>query len=274
MPGPREEAPELARLERALEPIRAALTHHAIYDRVADMESLRVFMANHVFAVWDFMTLLKLLQRRLTCIEVPWLPPRDTTAARLINEIVLNEESDEIAPGHYVGHFHLYLAAMQEVDADSRPIRDFIAILRQGAAPEAALDAVPILPATREFVRGTLGFLERPVHEVAAAFLLGREELVPLMFTRILHYLEARGARCASFRCYLERHIALDTAEHGPLARRMLAGLCGADPRKWREATEAARSALQARLSLWEGIADILEPISSLSRAKGNLVAR
>lgn len=255
------EAPELSpaetgfsRLFLELKPAREAVEHHEMYRRVSDVSALRVFMANHVFAVWDFMTLLKLLQRRLTCVDLPWLPPLDTTAARLINEIVLNEETDEIAPGRHMGHFHLYLAAMQEVDADSRPIRDFVAALRQGAAPEAALAGLPILPTTRQFVLGNMRLLERPTHEAAAAFLLGREELVPMMFARILRHLEGCQIRCESFRCYLERHVELDAQEHGPMARRLLSGLCGSDARKWREATLAANTALSARLSLWDGI--------------------
>jgi hypothetical protein len=247
-----------AQLWREIEPAREAVAQHVVYGRLTDVYALRTFMSNHVFAVWDFMSLLKLLQQRLTCVEVPWLPPLDTTAARLINEIVLNEETDEIAPGRYSGHFHLYLAAMQEVDADSRPIRDFVAALRQRVPPEEALAGVPIAPSTRRFVLRNLALVNRPTHEVAAAFLLGREDLVPTMFTRILAHLTEKELRCDSFRLYLERHVALDAGQHGPMARRLLAGICGADARRWKEATQAANAALEARQSLWDGILEVL----------------
>jgi hypothetical protein len=53
---------------------------------------------------------------------------------------------------------------------------------------------------------------------------------------------------------YLERHIEVDGEEHGPMALRMVASLCGEEPKRWQEAAEAAESALQARLDLWDGI--------------------
>jgi hypothetical protein len=69
------------------------LSHH-LYQHICDERSLRLFMRAHVFAVWDFQSLIKALQRMLTCVEIPWLPSGDPLARRLINEIVLDEESD------------------------------------------------------------------------------------------------------------------------------------------------------------------------------------
>ncbi len=141
-------------------------------------------MTNHAFAVWDFMSLLKTLQQRLTCVGVPWLPPADATAARLVNEIVLGEETDEIAPGRFVSHFDLYLAAMTEIGADTGPVR--------------------------QFVVGTLRTCAASTLEVAASFLLGREDLVPAMFRPMLAELEKAGVKCDTYRLYLERHVYLD----------------------------------------------------------------
>jgi hypothetical protein len=245
-------------LRLRIEPLRAELLRHPIYGRVNDLPSLRLFMASHVWAVWDFMTLAKALQRSLTCVETPWLPPRDRRAARLINSIVLGEESDEIAPGQYASHFDLYLAAMAEVGADRAPIAALVSALRSGQPVGAALAEATIPRATREFVWTTLRTAgEGRVHEVAASFLHGREDLVPVMFRRILATLEVAGALvCPSFRCYLDRHVHVDEGEHAPMAAELLRSLCGEDEVKWKQAAEAAAVALTARRALWDGVFD------------------
>ncbi|MBI4586068.1 MAG: DUF3050 domain-containing protein [Planctomycetes bacterium] len=221
---------------------------------VGNLASLRVFMASHVFAVWDFMSLLKTLQRRLTCVEVPWLPSADPLAARLINEIVLGEETDEITPHRYMSHFDLYLEAMGEVGADTRPLEQFLARLRKGLSFEQALTQLPIPDSARRFVHDTLFMCGGPTLEVAAAFLLGREDLVPALFRSLIGELERSGMRCASFRLYLDRHVHLDEEMHAPLARKLLTNLCGEDPENWARATAAARAALSSRRALWDGV--------------------
>src|SRR6056297_486004 len=101
-------------LKQNLEPYRRQLIDHPLYDAIGDLASLRIFMQHHVFAVWDFMSLLKTLQRRFTGSGVPWLPANNRLAARLINEIVLGEESDDDGRGGYASHFELYLQAMTD----------------------------------------------------------------------------------------------------------------------------------------------------------------
>lgn len=261
-----EPADPLTRLEQKLHPLRQELVTHPVYAMVVDQASLRVFMASHVFAVWDFMCLLKTLQRRLTCVEVPWLPPADPLAARLINEIVLGEETDEIAPHRYTSHFDLYLAAMEEVGADVGPVRRFLAALREGTTPEKALAALPIPESTRRFVLDTLSTCGTPTPEVAASFLLGREDLVPAMFRSLIAELERHRTCCDSLRLYLDRHVQLDEETHAPLARKLLANLCGEDPASWDRVTAAARTALSARRVLWDGVVAALRAAGGAAR--------
>lgn len=251
-----------ARLHARLDPLRDELAQHPIYDRVNDVPSLRVFMTSHVFAVWDFMTLLKTLQRTLTCVKIPWIPPVDIHAARLINCIVLGEETDEVAQGEYTSHFDLYLTAMDELRADRQPIDALISALRRGETVNVALDDVEIPEATRDFVRTTMHIAGGAIHEVAASFLHGREDLVPMMFRRILAGLAADSTLGGvAFRRYLERHVDVDEHEHGPMARRLLRSLCGEDAEKWEQAAEAAAVSLTARLQLWDGVLEqIQEP--------------
>ena len=243
-----------AALESELAPLRDSLARHPLYACLGDPAALRVFMTNHAFAVWDFMSLLKTLQQRLTCVGVPWLPPADATAARLVNEIVLGEETDEVATGRFVSHFDLYLSAMTEIGADTGPIRQFVARLREGIPAESALLALEIPETTCQFVVGTLRTCAASTLEVAASFLLGREDLVPAMFRPMLAELEKAGVKRDTHRLYLERHVYIDEEQHGPMAKRLLGSLCGTDEDNWRSATAVACAALEARKSLWDGV--------------------
>ena len=86
---------------------RERLVRHRIYGLVDSAARLRRFMESHVFAVWDFQSLLKAMQQRLTCTSIPWVPTPDAEARRLVNEIVLDEESDALPEGGSASHFEL-----------------------------------------------------------------------------------------------------------------------------------------------------------------------
>jgi hypothetical protein len=181
---------------RRVEPYQGKLATHPIYTRVRNLRGLQIFMTNHVFAVWDFMTLTKTLQQRLTCVSTPWLPPEHPTAARLVNEIVLGEESDEVTHGEYLSHYVLYMRAMDEIGADPSPVMQFEAALRAGTSPADALAPLSIAQSTKDFVLHTLATAQRTTPEVAASLLLAREDLIPTMFERVVKEMDA--GRCAT----------------------------------------------------------------------------
>ena len=245
--------PAIERLKDSIEPARQKVISHPLYHQLNTVDAVVTFMEYHVFAVWDFMSLLKTLQRRLTCVQVPWVPSGHTSSRRLINDIVLVEESDELGNG-FISHFELYLDGMRQAGADTSRIDAFIGLLRAGqpVLPSAKEAGVP--EPTVEFMATTWEFIESaPVHCQAAAFAFGREDLIPDMFDQVAA-LNADFGALSTFVDYLRRHIQVDSEEHTPMAMQMLADLCGEDDGKWAQCEETINLALAARTRLWDGI--------------------
>jgi len=245
--------PGIDRLEEQIGEARRTVIEHPVYASLDSGQAIRTFQEHHVFAVWDFMSLLKSLQRNLTCVDVPWVPTGPTGSRRLINDIVLVEESDERGGG-FISHFELYLESMTEAGADTSIIEAFIGRLRAGQPVLAAIDEADVPGPAAEFVRLTWGFIEgAPVHAPAAAFAFGREDLIPDMFQQVVGVNERLGS-LGTFVDYLARHIQVDSEEHTPMAMQMLADLCGEDDAKWATCAETVNLALAARARLWDGI--------------------
>ena len=244
------------RARSVIESARKEVTAHPIYQRINTRADMATFMAHHVFAVWDFMSLLKSLQRDLTCVDVPWLPRGSQVSRRLINDIVLVEESDELNSG-FTSHFELYRAGMDEAAADTTRIDTFLALLTEGHGVPAALRGAQVPAPANEFVRTTFAIIEdRPLHCRAAAFAFSREDLIPDMFDQVIK--KEGTERFPLFCDYLARHIEVDGEEHTPMAMQMVADLCDTDDTRWEEAAETATLALEARSRLWDGILEAM----------------
>ena len=238
-----------------LEQKKLQLCNHPLFPEITSLGKLRHFMESHVFAVWDFMTLTKRLQQDLTCTQIPWLPPVNPQAARLINEIVLGEESDEHPTRGHCSHFELYLDAMVEVGADTRVIAHFIDLQHQGVEVSAALQRVGAPSGVPRFVDSTWQLaLSAPTHCVAAAFLHGREGVIASMFERLLSSSPFIARQAPTLCYYLNRHIELDSQEHGPAAEQVLQHLIDADPTRRQQAHSAALDALESRIAFWDDV--------------------
>ncbi len=240
-------------LREEIRVVRKEVLNHPIYESILTTDDVATFMETHVFAVWDFMSLLKKLQQQLTGIEVPWTPTGPTVSRRLINEIVLVEESDEFGGG-YTSHFELYLSAMAAIGADTAPLESLLAGLERGEPAVPALAAAGAPAAAVAFSRVTFDIIENaPLHCQAACFAFGREDLIPEMFDQVVG-MARKDPRLELFVDYLTRHIQVDDEEHTPMAMHMLVELCGDDDARWRECADSLTTALRARLALWEGI--------------------
>jgi hypothetical protein len=246
----------IADIQNSCRPVTDQLLGHHVYQVIHSPDSLRQFMSLHVYAVWDFMSLLKSLQNQLTCVANPWIPPEDRIAARMINEIVLGEESDIDMDGNPASHFELYLQAMLEIGADTRPVKELLLQIRSGLDWETAAQQAHVPVAAIEFMRSTfLTIQTENLAAIASAFTIGRENLIPGLFRGIVESLQNQGEIQADrFLYYLDRHISLDEEEHGPLAFGILERICGSDLQKWNAAKHTALSSLKARLTFWDAI--------------------
>lgn len=241
-------------IQSGIADLRQKLLNHPIYSRVQTLPQLRVFMQHHGFAVLDFMWLLKRLQRELCCVEVPWLPAANPELSRFINEIVLAEESDEDGDGSFASHFELYLRAMQDVGACTRPLLMFADRLRNGVSVGDGLREYAPSESVREFVEFTFGMASQGLTaEVASVFCFGREDIIPEMFSRLLQTFVQSGMNAPRFAYYVRRHIELDGDQHGPVALRLVNLLCDSEA-KTAAAMIAARRAIDLRIRLWDGL--------------------
>jgi hypothetical protein len=230
------------------------LTRHPVFSAIADLDDLRQFMEWHAFAVWDFMTLLKRLQRDLTGVSLPWTPPANPRAARLINEIVLAEESDLLPDGGALSHFELYLAAMREIGAETAQIESFVEQLKNGISLEAALARAGLAAPVAAFVRSTLQTaMNGEIEQVLGSFFFGRENVIPAMFQGLLQSWKLDPQAAPQFVHYLSRHIEIDQ-EHGKMTEAIIEEIVGDDPKRQEGLLNSALAALRQRHALWNAL--------------------
>lgn len=236
------------------------MNNHRVFSMVADVIKLQTFMEWHVFAVWDFMSLVKRLQWDFTCETIPWLPPSNNRAARLINEIVIGEETDDAPGGTHASHFELYISAMTEIGASTNQISSFIELLQSGTEVVAALEFVSAPIAIIEFVRSTVETARNaPIHEVLGSFFYGREHSIPIMFQSLLNRWTVDPRSAPTFVYYLNCHIELDHDNHGPAVEAIINEVMDDLYESWRAFWRAALKAMELRIGLWDGLANCLD---------------
>lgn len=245
----------IEQIKKTIEPLRQEIIHHKVYSAIQDIDDLKVFMQYHIYAVWDFMSLLKALQNNLTCTSIPWFPKGSADTRHLINEIVVGEESDVDSVGVRKSHFELYLDAMQQCGADIAQIEKFCTVLQSTGDFQSAFTASETPDEARNFVDFTFNIIgSNKDYLQSAIFTFGREDLIPGMFHSIVNDIHKNFPDSISiFKYYLERHIEVDGDHHSHLALQMTSNLCGTDDQRWKEAEQATLESLQRRIELWDG---------------------
>lgn len=241
---------------------RNKLLEHKLYSNIETIKDLQVFTENHIYAVWDFMSLLKALQIRLTCTKTPWLPNNNSQTAYLINEIVLAEETDINQVGERKSHYELYLDAMIDIGAKTEKPVEIINEIANSENIFNAIENINIHPNIKNFLNFTFSVIdEGKPHKIAAIFTFGRENLIPNMFNEILREFEKNVSEgdISKLIYYFERHIELDEDEHGPMALEMVSMLAENDPDKWKEIEDISIEALEKRILLWDAINEQIE---------------
>ena len=251
----------IAKINNSIQPQKELLLQHSLYKKVKTVEDLQCFLENHVYAVWDFMSLLKALQSKLTCTTTPWFATPNPQTRYLINEIVVAEESDLTIDGRRSSHYEMYIEAMQVCGASTAGIEQFLQEVNSLKNIFVAIKTSTLHPNIKAFLDFTFRVIEEgKAHEIAAAFTFGREDLIPSMFTEILKNFQANFPETDLTKLiyYFERHIELDADEHGPMAMKMITELCGTDAQKWSDVEEVSKLALEKRIGLWDAIEETI----------------
>lgn len=238
------------------------LLQHSLYEKVKTIDDLHQFLESHVYAVWDFMSLLKALQSKLTCTTTPWFASQNPETRYLINEIVLAEESDLTLDGKRLSHFEMYVDAMMDCGAQTNELETFLQEVVDTKNVFIAIKQSNLHPKIKAFLDFTFRIIEEgKIHKIAAAFTFGREDLIPNMFTEILKSFQQNFPETdlSKLIYYFERHIELDADEHGPMAMQMITELCQDNEQKWKEVEEVSILALEKRIGLWDAIEEKIE---------------
>ena len=258
--------------------LQVKLNNHKLIsgELIDNIHDLQIFMEHHVFAVWDFMSLIKSLQNHFCPTTNCWVPrnhsKKETKCARLINEIILAEETDyDLNGDDIVSHFELYCEAMEEIGANVDQIRNWIRMLSQGSIPadsyfnfymtKNSFSKSEIMPeASAKFIKNTFSHIKsgKP-NIIAAVFAFGRERVIPDMFKGLVSQLNLSKIDCPKFHYYLSRHIEIDADEHGPASLELVEYVCRQQPELIIEAEDAAVNAIEARIELWDNLAFTIE---------------
>ncbi len=237
-----------------LDELKHKITAHPLFANKLEPKHICKFMESHIFAVWGFMSILKSLQKIITPNNLPWIPNKNTKngLVNFVNEIILCEESDYIEGIGFVSHFEIYLLAMKNMGAKTDQLDKLTSRIIEKGYNKKYIDDVDASAEVKSFLKYDLEVsMNGTLPEIIGAFTLGREKVIPNMFSYILPAIE-KTSTSKYLTTYLERHIDIDGDRHGPLSMKLLNASC--DKEELSIAYAAAIESLELRLLVWDKI--------------------
>ncbi len=165
-------------INKSIQSQKDQLLNHSLYNKIQNIDDLHSFLETHVFAVWDFMSLLKALQAKLTCTTTPWFATKNPETRYLINEIVLAEETDLTIDGRRQSHYEMYLEAMEACGANTTGILSFLSEVHSLQNIFVAIKQSSLHPNVKSFLDFTFRVIEEgKPHEIVCKHLLSGEKI-------------------------------------------------------------------------------------------------
>ena len=188
---------------------------------------------------------------------LPWAQDYDDGSNCSDDNSGLCEESDEIDNIGYISHFEIYLLAMDKINADVSQINFLTKRLKSEEYDKNLINELSIYDEVKDFIKFDLDIaLSGNLPKIVGSFTLGREKVIPNMFSYILACIEYNNST-KNLLTYLKRHINIDGDRHGPLSIKLLDTICDSDE-AYELAYNSGITSLQLRLKVWDRIASEL----------------
>ena len=236
------------------------LDQHRIYEMMSSRSTLIHFMERHVICVWGYHRLLHSLQKDIIALSQPLNSDPYKEVIRLIHQIVLDEEVDQMGDGRITSHLELYLDAMEDIGCNLSPILTMFDLLENGIPAKKAIRSSGFPREAVTYGNFLIQAISRPLHERATVLFYEGEPFIPDAFLSKLEslssFLEVDG-----FLDYMERHIEGLKKPGFSAAGRLVEVLCNSNIEMNDAAENIAEIVLRKRIDLWDAIADGLQEI-------------
>ncbi len=242
---------EISQLRKQILFSRKRIINHPLFKIKMTKEQIALFMTYHVYAVWSFMSIVKALQMNICPVNLPWTPNENTSngLARLINEIIFSEESDEISKGLYLSHFEMYRKAMKVIGVSTSKIDCIINTIKKNGYSKSLLSNIEIPQSCKDFMTNDIKVAKsNNLAEIIGVFCIGKETIIPSMFKQIVKSIPKSNKLLIN---YFHRHIDIDDTRHGPLAKKMLRVITKTKINE-KKAYECGLKSLELRYKLWD----------------------